>query len=126
MAHFLNPTLSRESLRKILRDFEVIPEEHRLKLWMGVILQLPNNKAAYLSLREKRTKLPCDLRIDDKDEKTNKVCNRIIQSLQAHYPSLRQFTHFNVADFVDPFAGFLASHELIYFEIILCILCKSI
>jgi hypothetical protein len=38
--------------------------------------------------------------------------------------SLEQFRHFNLADYVCPFAGLLASHELIYFEIMLSILSK--
>ena len=128
MAHFLCPNLSRESLKNILRNFDSeIPSQHRLKLWMGPILQIPNNKAQYLNLREKRKKLPsCDILINHKDEKSGRVLKRIIENLLAHCPSLTQFTHFNLADFVEPFSSLLSSHELIYFEIILCILCKYI
>ncbi len=125
MACFLNKALSRESLRNILRDFEIIPEQHRLKLWT-IILNLPNNKAQYMCLRETKKKLPSNIVLQEQDGLGNntKICNRVIQSLLAHCPSLEQFRHFNLADYVKPFAGLLASHELIYFEIMLSILSK--
>jgi hypothetical protein len=125
MACFFNKALSRESLRNILHDFEIIPEQHRLKLWT-IILNLPNNKAQYMCLRETKKKLPSNIVLQEEDGlgSNTKVCNRVIQSLLAHCPSLEQFRHFNLADYVCPFAGLLASHELIYFEIMLSILSK--
>jgi len=123
MAYSFNKALSRESLRNILHDFEIIPEQHRLKLWT-IILQLPNNKIQYMSLRDTKKKLPSNITLQEEDGigSNTKICNRVIQSLLAHCPSLKQFHHFNLADYVKPFAGLLASHELIYFEIMLSIL----
>lgn len=125
MACFFNKALSRESLRNILHDFEIIPEQHRLKLWT-IILNLPNNKAQYMCLRETKKKLPSNIVLQEEDGlgSNTKVCNRVIQSLLAHCPSLEQFRHFNLTDYVCPFAELLASHELIYFEIMLSILSK--
>lgn len=124
MAYFTNPAISRESLKIILGNFEVIPEDHRLKLWMTAILQLPNNKTQYLKLRKAGQKLDSSVKLleDDKIGNEAKVCNQVLKSLFAHCSSLRQFNHFNLADFVEPFSGLLVSHELIYFEIMLTIL----
>lgn len=126
MAYFTNPAISRESLKIILGNFEVIPEDHRLKLWMTAILQLPNNKTQYLKLRKAGQKLDSSVKLleDDKIGNEAKVCNQVLKSLFAHCSSLRQFNHFNLADFVEPFSGLLVSHELIYFEVMLTILGK--
>lgn len=120
----LNKAPTRESLRTILHSFEIIPEQHRLKLWT-VILHLPNNKTQYMSLRKTKVKLPNNMILQEEDgigKSSLKIRNQVIQSLLAHCPSIIEFRHFNLADFVKPFAGFLASHELLYFEIMLTIL----
>ena len=120
----LNKAPTRESLRTILHSFEIIQEHHRLKLWT-VILHLPNNKTQYMSLRKTKVKLPNNMILHEEDgigKSSLKIFNQVIQSLLAHCPSIIEFRHFNLADFVKPFAGFLASHELLYFEIMLTIL----
>lgn len=122
MTHFSNSTLTRQSLRIILKDLETIPDEHRLKLWMGTILHLPNNKAQYLNLRKSGKNTPIEVSVHSENDKTCKTISRVIQCLQTHCPSLKQFQNFNLANFVEPFACLLGTHELIYFEVMLSIL----
>ena len=122
MTRFVNSSLSRESLKLILKDYEVIPAEHRLKLWMVHILQLPNNKNQYLEIRKNGKKTAININGYTEDDKKGKTICRVIQALIAHCPSLEQFTNFKLIKFVEPFSELLASHELIYFEVILSIL----
>lgn len=125
MAHFLTPTLSRESLRVILKNSEVIPEEYRLKLWMGIILQLPNNKSQYISLRKKGKSIIIQMdTAREKCETKIKTISRVAQCLAAHCPSLNNFRHFNLVGFIEPFSSLLHHHELIYFEVMLTLLGK--
>lgn len=121
MAHFLSPTLSRDSLKNILKDLDSIPDEHRLKLWIGLVLNLPNNKSQYLNLRKLGKNIPCT-KIYDKEEIKNKIICRVVQSLLAHCPTLKNFRNFNLAGFVEPFSVLLISHEFVYFEVMLTIL----
>lgn len=125
MTNFSNPRLSRESLRIILKDLNTIPDEHRLKLWIETILHLPNNKAQYLNLRKSGKNIPLQVSLHIQNETKCKTVTRIIQCLQAHCPSLKQFRNFNLVDFVEPFACLLGTHEMIYFEVMLSILGKN-
>lgn len=108
---------------QFLRDFEVIPVEHRVQLWMNVILCLPNNKVDYIILREKGKKLQRNnLDICKGCDATKKKHLRVFSSLLAHCPSLERLEGFDVGEFLEPFCNLLSKHELALFEVVLTVI----
>ncbi len=119
--------LSRDSLKAVLKDFDPLPDAHRLVVWK-TILQLPNNKSEYITLRElsKKSKFT-DIGngLDNRDEISKKTIERVVRSILEHCPTLGQFESFDLLGFVDSFSPLLASNELIYFEVVFTILGKD-
>ncbi len=116
--------VSREALREMLCQFETIPESHRLYLWRVVLLSLPGNKKEYLTLRHSSKKLKESMAkhsIEEIDQETMKITNRITRCVLAHSPTLILMKDF-VGSFIETFSTLLAFNELVYFEAILTIL----
>lgn len=118
--------LSRESLKAVLKDFDPLPDAHRLTVWKR-ILQLPNNKSEYITLRKlsKKSKF-ADIGncLDNRDEISKKAIERVARSILEHCPTLYQFESFDLVGFVDSFSPLLVTNELIYFEVVFTILGK--
>jgi hypothetical protein len=95
------------------------------------ILELPNNKSEYIFLRSKKKSSSRRLEGSEISITTSlnpseaKIFRRVYQAIHTHCPSLKQFPDFKVEIFMQSFGALLASHELIYFEVILTILGKS-
>jgi len=111
---------SMSSLRKFLREFEILPDTHRVTVWK-TILELPCNKDEYILLRDRGKKNIPKGSFNLKQTHEVKTVLNVLHSLLIHSPSLKHLDDF-VTSFTQPFAVMLGNNELVFFEIVLSIL----
>ena len=115
---------SMSSLRKFLREFEILPDTHRVTVWK-TILELPCNKDEYILLRDRGKKNIPKGSFNLKQTHEDKTVLNVLHSLLIHSPSLKHLDDF-VTSFTQPFAVMLGNNELVFFEIVLSILSKCL